>query len=95
MSRSVCQTHRGTAHTPTQKVNPSGRRSYADSQQTRVGRTSGIDGRPLGAVHRQWVVHLGTDAELLGSIICRVRLDSSDTKLRSEPTCVWIQRFST
>lgn len=67
-------------------MNPSRRRSHPDSQQTCVGRTSGIDGRTLGAVHRQGVVHLGTDAELLGSIFCRVRLDSSDTKLHSEPT---------
>ena len=69
-------------------MNPSAHRSYPDSKQTCVGRANRIDSRPLGAVgavHRQWVVHPGTDAEVLGSIICRIRLDSSDTKLHSNP----------
>jgi hypothetical protein len=66
-------------------VNPSGRRSFPDRRQTRVGQANGIDRRILGAVHRQWVVDLGTDAEVPGSITCRVRPHSSDTKLHSDP----------
>ena len=66
-------------------MNPSAHRSYPDRKQTCAGRANGIDSRPLGAVHRQWVVYPGTDAEVLGSILCRIRLDSSDTKLHSNP----------
>ena len=66
-------------------MNLSTPRSYPIIKQTCVGSEPHRQSALRGAVHQQWVVHPRADAKCEGRSSVAFALDSSDTKLTSNP----------
>jgi len=79
------------------KVNPIAHRLYPHRKQTCVGRAHSIESRPLGAVHSPTAVGGSPEYRCRGARVrsSAVRLDSSGTKLPSDPLAPGFRDYHT